>query len=109
MQMLSRNPPSTEETSTAQVNAATASTIGEKETPNTDNDQQVTTSPQGENNPEIRKFQWNDPNIQPIIALLEYGELPPDEKVAKKLVLEQNQYDIIDGILHQENPANQGY
>ena len=41
---LSRNPPSTEETSTAQVNAATASTIGEKETPNTGNDQQIATS-----------------------------------------------------------------
>ena len=56
MQMLSRNPPSTEETSTAQVNAATASTIGEKETPNTGNDQQVATSPQGEIDQEIGKL-----------------------------------------------------
>ena len=31
------------------------------------------------------------------------------KKVAKKLALEQDQYNIIDGILHHENPANQGY
>ena len=36
-------------------------------------------------------------------------KLPPDEKVAKKLALEKDQYDIIDVILHHESPANQGY
>ena len=106
---LSRNPPSTEEISKTLVNSATASTIGESVTSNTGNDQQVTTSPQAEIDQEIGKLQRNDPDLQPIITLLECGELPPDEKVAKKLAFEQDQYDIIDGILHHENPANQGY
>ena len=41
-----------------------------------------------------------------MIELLECGTLPPDEKLARKLVLEQDQYDEI---LHHENPANPGY
>ena len=106
---LTRNPPSTEEISKALVNSVTASTIGESIISNTGNDQQVTTSPQAEIDQEIGKLQRNDPDLQPIIALLEGGKLPPDEKVAKELVLKQDQYDILDGILHHGNPANQGY
>ena len=109
IQELERRLASAEEISKALVNSATASTIGESVTSNTGNDQQVTTSPQAEIDQEIGKLQRNDPDLQPIITLLECGELPPNEKVAKKLALEQDQYDIIDGILHHENPANQGY
>ena len=74
-----------------------------------DIDQQAMTSSQMEIDQEVETLQQNDPDLQHIIMLIESGELPQDEKLAKKLVLEQNQYDIIDGILHHENPVNPGY
>ena len=106
---LSRNPSSRSisETSIAEVNSTTSDTIGEKENTNNVNDQQAETS--SEKDQEVGKFQKNDPDLQQIIALIECGKLPADEKLARKLVLEQDQYDIIDGILHHENPANPGY
>ena len=95
------------QTSIAEVNSTTSDTIGEKENTNNVNDQQAETS--SEKDQEVGKFQKNDPDLQQIIALIECGKLPADEKLARKLVLEQDQYDIIDGILHHENPANPGY
>ena len=95
------------ETSRAEINSTTSDTIGEKENSNNVNDQQAETS--SEKDQEVWKLQKNDPDLQQIIALIECGKLPADKKLARKLVLEQDQYDIIDGILHHENPANPGY
>ena len=43
-----------------------------------------------------------------LITFLEEGELPDDPKLAKRMVLEQSQYDLIDDILHHENPVDPG-
>ena len=43
------------------------------------------------------------------ITLIESSKLPDDEKLVKKLVLEQDQYKIIDGILNHESPTNPGH
>ena len=103
---LSRNPSSTTETSMAQVNSATTNSIGERECSNSIQDKQAATNSEKIIDQELQR---NDPDLQQIIELLESGKLPSDEKLARKLVLEQDQYDIIDGILHHENPANLGY
>ena len=43
-----------------------------------------------------------------LITFLESGELPHDPKLAKRKVLEQGQYDLMDNVLHHENPVNPG-
>ena len=57
---------------------------------------------------ELSTLQHSDPGLCAIIDFIEREELPEDEKLAKKLALEQDQYEMIDGILHHENPANPG-
>ena len=57
---------------------------------------------------ELNTLQHNDPGLRAIIDFIEKDELPEDAKLAKKLTLEQDQYELIDGILHHENPANPG-
>ena len=37
-----------------------------------------------------------------------HGLLPEDQKVARKIVLESQHYEMIDGVLHQENPNHPG-
>ena len=103
---LSRNPSSPTETSKAQVNSTTTETTGEEERSNSAKDQQAETITGKKMDAELQR---SDPDLLQIIELLEGGTLPSDEKLARKLVLEQDQYDIIDGILHHENPTNPGY
>jgi hypothetical protein len=43
-----------------------------------------------------------------MITFLEEGELPDEPKLAKRIMLEQSQYDLIDDVLHHENPVNPG-
>ena len=44
--------------------------------------------------------------VLPMIDYLKCGKLPEDKLQAKKLVMEHSQYDLIDNVLHHENPAN---
>ena len=57
---------------------------------------------------EIRLQQREDSDLAKYIAFLEHGELPNDDKCARRLVLEQSQFDVIDGILYHENPTDPG-
>ena len=57
---------------------------------------------------DIAKYQYSDPQLLPMINYLKSGKLPEDESEAKKLVMEHSQYDLIDNVLHNENPANRG-
>ena len=43
-----------------------------------------------------------------MINYLDKGTLPDDERQARKLVLESSQYDMVDGVLHSENPVIPG-
>lgn len=103
---LSRNPPVQDtEPNKAKMLSVTSTNIEEKE--NSTKDQ--TESPHMEiANKEISNLQHKEPDLHCRITLLERGELPANEKLAKKLVLEQDQCNMIDGILHHENPANPG-
>ena len=53
----------------------------------------------------IAESQHGDPELSP---MMEKGTLPEDEKQSKKLVLEHPQYELIDGVLHNENPVAPG-
>ena len=57
---------------------------------------------------EITECQRKDPDLSSIIDYLEKGLLPDDEKQCKKLVLESPQYDMVDGVLHNESPVAPG-
>lgn len=57
---------------------------------------------------EIAEHQQNDPDLSWIIAYLNNGSLPNDEKRARNLVLETSQYDLVDGFLRCENPVIPG-
>ena len=56
----------------------------------------------------ITECQRKDPDLSSIIDYLEKDTLPDDEKKAKKLLLESSQYDMLDGVLHNENPVAPG-
>ena len=43
-----------------------------------------------------------------MILYLADGTLPEDEKVARKVVLESRHFDLLDGVLHHENPHSPG-
>ena len=57
---------------------------------------------------EITEHQRKDPNLFPIICYLEKGTLPDNERESRRLVLESFQYDMVDGVLHSENPVIPG-
>ena len=57
---------------------------------------------------EIGQLQRKDEEFAPIFRYLEDGFLPNDEHKAKKLVLEKSRFDVIDGVLHYENPDTPG-
>lgn len=57
---------------------------------------------------DIGVIQRNDPQLSTLITFLEKGELPDDQTLAKRIVLEHNQYDLSDAVLHHENPINPG-
>ena len=49
---------------------------------------------------EILQTQRSDPILKEIIEYLEEGNLPDDEKRARRLVIERSRFEILDGILH---------
>ena len=53
---------------------------------------------------EYREEQYQDPDFKPIIDYLQKGVLPEDDKVARKIVLHNDNFDVIDGLLQHENP-----
>ena len=57
---------------------------------------------------DISESQHRSPELSPMIEYLENGNLPEDEKQCKKLVLEHPLYELIDGVLYNENPAAPG-
>ena len=56
---------------------------------------------------EIHALQQN-PDLVSFFEYLEQGIIPTDDKVARKLVMECKKYELIDGVLHFENPAFPG-
>ena len=48
--------------------------------------------------------QYNDPDFNSLISYHKEGTLPEDDKEARKVVFCSKSCDIIDGILHHENP-----
>ena len=48
----------------------------------------------------MAELQRADSNLQPIFHYLEKGELPADEKEARKLVLESSQFSIVDSVMY---------
>ena len=53
-------------------------------------------------------LQWADLSLVPMLQYLTDGLLPEDEQVARKIVLGSKQYELIDGVLHFENPTYPG-
>ena len=53
----------------------------------------------------LKEEQKKDPELAAMLHYLQDGTLPEDEKLAKRLVAESKQRDIIDGVLYFENSA----
>ena len=61
-----------------------------------------------ESNKEIHQMQMEDVDLQPYKKYHSHGLLPEDQNVARKIVLESQHYEMIDGVLHHENPNQPG-
>ena len=61
-----------------------------------------------ESRDEIRKLQGQDDDLVRYVKYLERGSLPPDNQSAKKVVLESKNFELIDGLLHHEDPVCPG-
>jgi hypothetical protein len=57
---------------------------------------------------ELREKQESDGELVAMVQYLKHGELPGDEKQGKKVVLESARFELIDDVLHHENPAFPG-
>ena len=55
---------------------------------------------------EIRELQIVDSDLVPYFQYLEEKKIPPNERQAKKLILECEKMEIIDGVLHHEDTAD---
>ena len=53
----------------------------------------------------LRESQKSDPDISPLLLYLEIGTLPEDEKLAHKLVLQSQQFDVVRGVLYHQDPV----
>ena len=56
---------------------------------------------------EIRELQLKDNDLLPYFQYLEEGKLPEDERNARRIVLESEKMEVIDGVLHHDNAADQ--
>lgn len=56
---------------------------------------------------EISVLQHKDPSLRLILLYLEKQELPTDENKARRLVLESDRFNIIDGVLYFGDGARQ--
>lgn len=57
---------------------------------------------------ELRMIQQEDSDLVPMIAYLKDRSLPSDDKVARRIVFESQQYSLLDDVLHHENPSAPG-
>lgn len=48
--------------------------------------------------------QARDPQVHKLIDLVEHGELPDDETLARKLALQQSLFTVVDGVLYYVDP-----
>ena len=62
-----------------------------------------------ETSEELRQLQLQDIDLISYIMYLECNLLPPEEHDARKVVLGSKEYEIIDGVLHYENPLHPGH
>ena len=62
------------------------------------------TEEENNGNVSIRDRQWRDPEIKLIMDYLENGDLPKDERKARKLVLGRSLYQVVDGVLYHMEP-----
>ncbi|KAL8605220.1 hypothetical protein ACOMHN_031161 [Nucella lapillus] len=61
-------------------------------------------------NNDLRTMQLNDPQCQPFIEYLESSQLPQDDKLAPRLILESQDYVLQNGVLyHLYYPRRQGH
>ena len=56
----------------------------------------------------IATMQKNDADFQLMMSYLDSQELPDDEKRSKWIVLNSAHFELIDGVLHRENPHSPG-
>ena len=57
---------------------------------------------------ELSTLQKSCPELNPMFWYLADGTMPEHNKVARKIVLESRHFDLIDGLLHHENPHSPG-
>lgn len=56
----------------------------------------------------VRKLQQEDPDLLPMLDYLKDGELPHDNKTARRIIVESSFYTMLDNMLHHENPSCPG-
>ncbi len=57
---------------------------------------------------EVAIHQQNDVDMSTMVAYLKSGVLAEDEKLARRVVLESKQFELVDGVLYHENPVFPG-
>ena len=56
---------------------------------------------------ELRESQMKDDDLLPYFQYLEEGKLPENEQNARRVVLESEKMEVIDGVLHHDSAADQ--
>ena len=51
----------------------------------------------------LRESQKSDPDISPLLLYLEIGTPPKDKKLAYKLILQSQQFDVVGGVLYHQD------
>ena len=57
---------------------------------------------------DLSKLQKSDSALRAMFAYLADGVLPDEDKSARKVILESRHFDLLDGVLHHENPHTPG-
>ena len=57
---------------------------------------------------EVLRCQREDADMAAMTVYLQYGTLPDEEKLSRRIVLESKLYEVIEGVLYHENPAFPG-
>ena len=53
----------------------------------------------------VSKLQAEDPAISPMLTYLSCGDLPEDDKLARRIVFESRTFNVVSGVLHREDPS----
>lgn len=56
----------------------------------------------------ISDLQKSDSNLKDMSMYLSEGMLPEEDKAARRVILESRHFDLLDGVLHHENPHTSG-